>query len=88
MKKFYAVEYKSGKNTTTGTPNARTGRMSIATHPVAFDSKTERDAWVDSGKNTSAMRGNCREAVSLRQLRSLCAGLSVEDFAMHKQYVA
>jgi hypothetical protein len=30
MKKFYAVECWSGRHTTTGTPNERTGRMSNA----------------------------------------------------------
>ena len=87
MKNFYAVEYSSGCNTTTGEPNARTGRMSIAVSPVAFASKTERGAWVDSGNQTSSMRGNCREAVTLRQLRDLSLGLSVAEFAEHVQYL-
>lgn len=80
MKKFYAVEYLSGRNTTTGEPNARTRCMNIATDTVAFDSKSERISWVNDGKNTSAMRGNCRASVSLRQLRRLNLGLSLDEF--------
>ena len=80
MKKFYAVEYLSGRNTTTGQPNQKTGYLSIAVHPQSFSSKPERDAWVDDGEHTSDMRGNCRSAVTLRQLRGLHLGLSLDDF--------
>lgn len=80
MKKFYAVEYLSGRNTTTGQPNPKTGYMSIAIDSVAFTSKNERDAWVADGEHTSDMRGNCRAAVSLRQLRKLCLGMSIDEF--------
>ena len=87
MSKFYAVEYKSGKNTTTGQPNQKTGYMSIATDSVAFTSKNDRDAWVADGEHTSDMRGNCRSAVTLRQLRNLCLGMSIDEFAEHIQYL-
>ena len=87
MKYFYAVEYISGRGTTTGQPNQKTGYMSIATDSVAFASKKERDAWVADGEYTSDMRGNSRAAVSLRQLRNLCLGMSIDEFAEHIQYL-
>ena len=40
---FYAVEYWDGKKTTTGEPNPRTWRMSIACDLYVFKSKNERD---------------------------------------------
>lgn len=70
MKTYYAVQYRSGANTTTGEPNSR-GRMSIACSPESFSSKSERDEWVSNGEYTSAMRGNCREAVTVKKLGQL-----------------
>ena len=80
MGKFYAVEYESGRNTTTGQPNPKTRNYSIASGSCVFASKSERDAWVRDGDQTSAMRGNCREATTLKVLRKLCLGLSLESF--------
>ncbi len=81
--RFYAVEFFSGKNTTTGTQNPRTGYMSIAHSIEVFSSKNARDEWVNNGKITADMRGNCRKAVSKNELRGLNLGLSVADFEQH-----
>ncbi|MGZ8220034.1 MAG: hypothetical protein ACXWT0_00150 [Methylobacter sp.] len=82
-KKYYAVQFWSGRNTTTGTPNEKTGHMSIACDLESFSSKESRDSWVDTGKTTSDMRGNCREAVTKKEARSLCLGMSVSAFNEH-----
>jgi len=82
-KKYYAVEFWSGRNTTAGSPNERTGRMSKACDIWAFSSKAARDSWVDAGKITSDMQGNCRKAVAKKEARSLCLGISVGEFDAH-----
>lgn len=78
--KYYAVEYKSGIATTTGLPNKKTGRYSKAVDSYVFSSKKERDNFVDNGKVTSGMRGNCRKSVNLKELRYLHKGLSLTEF--------
>lgn len=80
MSKYLAVQYWSGRDTTTGQANPITGHYSIACAIKSFDTKTERDAWVSSGKSTQAMRGNCHMAISKRDARNLCLGMSVADF--------
>lgn len=87
MKKYYAVEYMSGKNTTIGQPNKTTGRYSRAVHLSVFSNKQERDAWVDDGKVTSAMQSNCRRAVTKTEARNLHLGMSVDDFEEHVEYL-
>lgn len=82
-KKYYAVQFWSGRNTTTGTPNEKTGRMSIACDIESFSSKESRDSWVNAGKITSDMQGNCRETVTKNEARSLCLGSSVSEFNEH-----
>jgi len=81
-KTFLGVEFWSGRSTTTGQPNAH-GRMSTACDLAVFSSKSERDAWVDEGKTTVDMRGNCREAVTKKEARKLKAGWSQADFDQH-----
>lgn len=66
-RKYYAVEYWSGRSTTTGNyPHIR-----IACHVESFESCSERQAWIERGKITSDMSGNCREAKTIKQLRSM-----------------
>ena len=76
--KYYAFEYFSGRNTTTGDPNIKTGRISIAGHLAVFSNKSDRDLWVKFGEVTSGMQGNCREFVTARTARKLCHGVSIE----------
>lgn len=76
MKRYYAHQYASGRKTTCGEPNPRTHRMSIAGQLRSFPSSALRDEWVSRGQITSAMQGNCREAVSIREARKLCAGMT------------
>ena len=76
MIKFYAVEYWDGKNTTTGQPNPRTGRMSRACDLVIFQSRSERNEWIKSGRKI-------REAVTRANARQLFAGWSLNDFNEH-----
>lgn len=78
--KFYAFEFFSGRQTIWGDANARTGRCSKAGHLAVFTSRTARDAWVSRGKVTPGMGGNCREAVTAKEARSLCAGDSPAQF--------
>ena len=57
--------------------------MSIACDVMSFSSREARDSWVEAGKTTSDMRGNCREAVTKKEARSLCLGMSVKEFNEH-----
>lgn len=77
---FYAFQFRSGRNTTTGEPNPRTGRMSKAGSLEVFATRAERDAWVAEGKTTSDMQGNCREAVTRAEARKLCRGCTMAEF--------
>lgn len=79
--KFYAFEYFSGRNTTTGYPNPTTGCMSIAGFVAVFATRSARNAWVDAGAVTSDMAGNCREAVTAKEARSLKQGMTLPDYA-------
>ena len=78
--KYYAVQFWSGRKTTTGQPNEKTGRMSIACDIEVFSSKKDRDNWVENGKTTSDMRGICREVITKKEARDLCLGMSVASF--------
>lgn len=80
MKKYYAFEYSSGRNTTTGQPNESTGRMSTAGRLAVFHSQSDRNKWVDDGRYTSDMGGCCRESVTSVEARRLHAGQSVADY--------
>ena len=78
--KYYAFQFASGRNTTTGNTNEKTGKYSTAGTLTVFSSKKERDDWVARGKATSAMRGNCREAVTAREARELKCGQTLAQF--------
>lgn len=77
----FGVEYWSGKGTTTGTPNKKTGYMSIAMDAKAFKNKADRDSWVNNGGV------KLRVAVSKKQLRNLCLGMSVTEFEEYLDYL-
>jgi hypothetical protein len=79
-KNYYAFQYASGLNTTTGEPNPNTGRMSIAGYLAVFTDRKNMDAWVSAGKTTSDMSGNCRRAVTAKEARSLHRGMSVDSY--------
>lgn len=81
--KFYAFEYHSGRNTTSGQPNATTGRMNTAGNLAIFSKRSARDSWVEKGRATPDMGGNCRRAVTAKEARSLMAGMSTEDYSHH-----
>ena len=80
-RKFYAFQYASGPQTTCGQPNVNTGRYSIAGDLAVFSSKLRRNAWVDGGAITLNMAGNCRESVTAKTARDLCAGMSSASYA-------
>jgi len=80
MKKFYACEYWSGLHTTTGTANKLTGRYSKAASLAIFKTHADRDEWVDNGKATSDMRGNCRMPLTAKEARALRYGSSVAEY--------
>ncbi len=83
---YFAFQFKSGRNTSTGTPNRITGRMSTAGTLRAFRSAAQRDAWVAEGCTTSDMTGNCREAISAKEARRLCAGSTTANFQSDVEY--
>ena len=80
MKKFYAFEFYSGRNTTTGEPNRTTGSYSTAGFLAVFPSSAQRDEWVENGRVTADMRGNCREIITAKRARALCAGMTLSEF--------
>lgn len=86
MKKFYAFEFYSGRNTTTGQPNRTTGSYSTAGSLAVFPSSAQRDEWVKNGRVTSGMRGNCREIITAKDARALCAGMTLSDFDMFVEW--
>jgi hypothetical protein len=45
-RKYYGFEFWDGTRTTTGDPNQRTKRMSIAGELKVFDNTTARSIWV------------------------------------------
>lgn len=79
-KLFIGVEYMSGRNTTTGQPHPKTGKLSKAVKVELFTTKAGRDEWISQGKETADMQWNCREAETLAGLRALHAGMSKSDF--------
>ena len=77
MKRYYwAVEFLGGNRTcTTGGPNKKTGRMSMAIDYTAFTTSADRDNWVDRAK-----QGKERISATLREIRGMQLGSSVQDF--------
>jgi hypothetical protein len=73
---FYGFEFLGSKRTTTGEPNKRTGKMSIAGTVRAFRNTRELARWVDAAKP-----GRERLEVKLPRLRVLLAGMTMEEFA-------
>ncbi len=78
--KYYAFEYWSGRQTTTGEPNKNTGYMSIAGTINIFNNKNDRDLWVLAGKSTCDMSGNDRESVTKKEARNLCLGMTITEY--------
>lgn len=77
---YYAFEFWSNSKTTTGNPNQRTNRLSIAGNLAVFSKISDRNLWVQRGKITSDMQGNCRKPVSAKEARQLNRGLSINDY--------
>jgi len=75
----YAIRYWSGKSTTTGEPNKRTGRMNIAIDEKAFFSTDERKKYIAKHPEW--------EKVNLKKLRSLNLGDSFEEFTKYIDYL-
>ena len=74
MRLFYGFHFHGKRSTTTGRPNYRTGHFSIAGDLKVFTSKAERDEWVEESPTCK------REAVTRKQARELCLGLSMQEF--------
>jgi len=76
-KYFYGIEFKCGKNTTTGWPNEKTGNMSIACNLKIFDTKLARDNWADG----------CRKiAVNKSEIRDYHLGMSMQDYNEYLEF--
>ena len=76
---MFAIKYWSGKNTTTGDPNPRTGRMSKAIDIKYFKTLTERKHYIEKNYEW--------ELCSQKKLRKLCLGNSVETFNKYIEYI-
>ena len=82
-KKFYGIRYYGGNRTcTTGTPNKKTGRMSIAAGIEVFRSVADRNHWLDDEKLSApcGCGGGERITATKKMCRSVSLGLSVEAF--------
>jgi hypothetical protein len=82
-KYFYGFRYYSGRSTTTGQPNKKNGRYSIAGSAIAFKSKEELNAWLlrENRIKASGLGGGIRDPIKNRkQLRNLNAGLDWRGF--------
>lgn len=80
MPYYYAFEFYSGSQTTTGNPNPLTRKYSIAGDMQCFSDRASRDRWVSEGSRSSDMNGNCRRAVKARDVRSYLLGLPLDQF--------
>lgn len=83
MKYYYAFEYFGYKSTTTGEPNARTNRLSIAGTAKAFLNLRDRAEWIRNGYK--------RFPITLKELRRNKRGLSgveFDEYIEHLRYVA
>ena len=78
---FYGFRYFSGRNTTMGTAN-RQGRMSRAGEMEIFQTAAERQKWLDGEKLSAPCGGGGGEriAVTRSQLRTLCLGMTLDEF--------
>lgn len=79
---YYGFRYFSGKNTTTGRPNPKTGRHSIAGEAVVFEKKENLISWLkrQNRGGYSGRDGGIRERVTKSTLRWLLAGLTTDEF--------
>jgi hypothetical protein len=76
-RKYYGFEFWDSLNTTTGEPNQRTKRMSIAGDLKMFKRKTDRDAWKEkSMRNTDRIR----IALFRGEVRQYHLGMSTDAF--------
>jgi hypothetical protein len=74
QKFFYAVEFwDRNRDCTTGQPNEKTGRMSIACDLMAFSSREERYLWVRKDIQY-------RSYVTKNEMRKLCRGMSIAEY--------
>lgn len=77
---FYAVRYTGGNKTcTTGNPNKRTKRYSVAISVSSFLTMEARRQWVRDARWSGEQAGQ-REAVTKVKLRKLLAGLTRAEF--------
>jgi hypothetical protein len=89
-KYFYGFRYFSGRNTTTGTPNHKNGKLSIAGIGAAFKSKEALNAWLLKEDRTKSwgLGGGIREPLRNRKhLRQLKAGLDWRQFCEYINYM-
>ena len=73
-KRFYAISYYDGKTTTTGEPNEITGSLSIACDVYAFNSKYDRDSYVNEANSHKVIVSTAKEA------RNHCLGMRIKDY--------
>ena len=81
---YYGFEYWDGRNTTTGQPNEKTGRYSIAGDMIAFTTKADIDSWVENGEYRYGKSN--RVIVNKRELRRLALGMTVASFNQWVEY--
>lgn len=79
---YLAFRYFSGRNTTTGEPNPRTGFYSNAGSLCGFYSIADRRDWIFEERLSKpcGLGGGERIPVTIKEARSLLLGESLEDF--------
>lgn len=79
---FYAFRFYSLRNTTTGSPNLKTGRYDIAGETKVFSSLQKRNEWIDQeGKNNSLKELGERIVINgKKHLRKFHRGSTITQF--------
>ena len=83
MKKYYGVRFHGGNRTcTTGEPNEKTGKMSLAVSIEKFNTKTDLEKWLDAEDRCkpTGLGGGERMQINKNEIRQYCLGMSIENF--------
>ena len=86
MKKFYGIRFLGGNKTcTTGQPNEKTGRYNVAVDVMSFNSRSNRDEWVNNERRSAptGSGGGERLAVKKSDLKKYRRGMSGVEFDQH-----
>jgi hypothetical protein len=80
---FYGIMFSGGNRTcTTGTPNEKTGHMSIACEIHTFKTRIDRDTWVEKYRDD----GKEKIAVKKSDIRKYKRGHSLDELKQEIEF--